>query len=255
MGTEKTEIRTLEQGNIYFLYRPRLGKEAPEELSDIQRLYMVLSPEGKKRFRIAVIGRKKLPAPEAGGRDRYWGFIETVTGSPTAVKKEMGERSYRTKTRGERTEPAARPAGEGIYRLLAHGNHTHLVYALELPKQPGEAQEELGILDQASYIISVKNPAKGSPRQAGLSENRKAELPQSLQQIFGARRFADADPRLLDHPGVEFLLIAAAHDVQDELDITLDTDEETRYSADIFKELQLEKGGKVIKPLFEGKLV
>ena len=95
-------IKTLEQGNIYFLYRPRLGIDDPEELRDIQRLYMVLSPEGKKRFRIAVIGRKKLPDPEAGGRERFWGFIETVTGSTNTVKKEMGERSYQTKTRGER---------------------------------------------------------------------------------------------------------------------------------------------------------
>ncbi len=253
MSSENTE--TLEQGNIYFLYRPRLGIEEPEDLSDIQRFYMILSPEGKKRFRIAVIGRKKLPAPDAGGRERFWGFIETVTGSPNTVKKEMGERNYRTKTRGERKEPAARPAGEGIYRILSHGNHTHLVYALELPKKTGEAQEELGILDQASYIISIKNPAKGSPRQTRLSSEQKAELPQSLQKIFGDRRFADPEPRLLDHPGVEFLLISAAHDVQDELDITLDTDEETRYSADIFKELHLEKSGKATKPLFEGKLV
>ena len=250
-----TEIKTLERGNIYFLYRPRIEVEDPEELGDIQRLYMILSPAGKKRFRIAVIGRKKLPEPAAGGRERFWGFIETVTGSHNTVKKEMGEKSYKTKTRGDRLEPAARPAGEGVYRLLTHQDHTHLVYALELPQRPGEAQEEFNIEDQASYIISIKNPTKGSPARAGLSGEQKAELPKSLQKLFGERRFADADPKLLDHPGVEFLLISAADDVRDELDITLDAAEESRYSADIFKELHLERNEQTTKPLFEGRLV
>lgn len=249
-----TEIQTLERGNIYFFYRPRVEVEEPAELADIQRLYMILSPAGKKRFRIAVIGRKKLPEPGAGGRQRFWGFVETVTGSQAAVKKEMAEKSYPTKTRGERQEPAARAAGEGVYRLLSHRDHSHLVYALELPRRPGEAQAELGIADQASYIISIKNPAKGSPAGAGLSGGQKAALPQTLQKLFGDRRFADVEPRLLDHPGIEFLLISAAHDVSKELDITLDTDEETRYSADIFKELHLERSERTTRPLFEGKL-
>lgn len=255
MDNDKTETRTLEKGNIYFFYRPRVNTEDPDDLGDIRRLYMILSPEGKDRFRIAVIGRKKLPDPQARGRKRYWGFIQTVTGSANTVKKELSEKSYQTKTRGKRHEPAARPAGEGVYRILAHGDHTHLVYALELPRQPGEAQEELHIEDQASYIISIKNPAKGSPSQAGLSSEQKAELPQSLRKIFGDRRFADAEPKLLDHSGMEFLLISAAHDVQKELDITLDTEEESRHSADIFKELRLEQSDRVIKPLFEGRMV
>jgi len=47
---------------------------------------------------------------------------------------------------------AARPAGEGKY--------AELEYILEIPEQPGEAQKELGIQKEASYVISVINPKR-----------------------------------------------------------------------------------------------
>jgi hypothetical protein len=37
-------------------------------------------------------------------------------------------------------------------------NHAELAYTLEMPKEPGEAQRELGIEKETSYIISVINP-------------------------------------------------------------------------------------------------
>ena len=56
---------------------------------------------------------------------------------------------------------AARPVGEGKYAIIRHHqNHTELAYILELPKEPGEAQIELGIEKEASYIVSVINPKK-----------------------------------------------------------------------------------------------
>ena len=51
--------------------------------------------------------------------------------------------------------------GEGKYAIIRHHqNHTELAYILELPKEPGEAQIELGIEREASYVVSVINPKK-----------------------------------------------------------------------------------------------
>lgn len=60
------------------------------------------------------------------------------------------ELRYETETRGERVRPEVRPAGEGIYRIVVHGNYNHLIYALELPKEPGPVQQELSIEPEAS---------------------------------------------------------------------------------------------------------
>jgi hypothetical protein len=53
---------------------------------------------------------------------------------------------------------SARPVGEGKYAIINHKNHAELAYILEMPKEPGEAQKELGIEKEASYIVSVINP-------------------------------------------------------------------------------------------------
>jgi hypothetical protein len=38
-----------------------------------------------------------------------------------AVRSELGEITYSTKTRGERKLEAARPAGRGFYGIIRHG--------------------------------------------------------------------------------------------------------------------------------------
>jgi hypothetical protein len=55
---------------------------------------------------------------------------------------------------------AARPVGEGKYAIIEHQNHAELAFILERPREIGEAQKELGIQKEASYIITVINPCK-----------------------------------------------------------------------------------------------
>lgn len=38
----------------------------------------------------------------------------------------------------------------------------HLSYELELPESPGEVQDALKIRRKASYVLSVKYPARGA---------------------------------------------------------------------------------------------
>lgn len=251
MKTEQTT--TLEKGNIYFFYRPRVEEEDPGGKSDVRNLYMVLCSKDK-HARLGILGQKEMPDPEKSGHNRYWGFIDLVRKDPKAIRDALASEEYETKTRGKRHQPAARPAGEGVYRILRHEDHTHLAYRLELPKSPGEVQDELGIEEQASYVISVKNPEKGSPRAAGLSEDRKADFPKKLQEKFRDRKFIDADPPdFLNHEGCEFVLISASEDLKEDLGIELKVEDEDKSSADIFNQLKADKLEAPTEPLFEGK--
>ena len=111
----------VEKGDIYFFYRPKVEEEEATGLGDIQRFFMVLKPEGRAEFRLAMLGRKRLP--QADRHERIWGFIDRVVKKGAEIEAETKERHYGTETRGERTVPAARPAGEGVYAFLQRGRN------------------------------------------------------------------------------------------------------------------------------------
>jgi len=211
----------------------------------------VLSPEGSDILRLLTIGKKRLPDPDDSGQ-RFWGFVKKVTEDPEDLARELegGNDEGRART-------PARPAGEGVYALATHGNHTHLLYALELPEEPDEVQRELHIHKEGAYLLSVKNPEAASPPSAGLEEERKADFPPELQEQFGGRRFiAVHPPEFLDHEGTEVLLMGSAEDPGGELGVELDPERETEATADLFKELQLARDGRgdhPVEPLLQGR--
>jgi hypothetical protein len=66
----------IEQGDIFFFYRPRVGVEEVRGLDDVQRFFYVFEPDGRDGLRRIVIGRKRLPHP--GAHERELGIrIET----------------------------------------------------------------------------------------------------------------------------------------------------------------------------------
>jgi hypothetical protein len=251
-GVPQTEIseEIVEKGDIYFAFRPRIGEDKPENLTDVQRFYMVMKPEGRPRLRVAVLGRKRLP--EARNHERIWGFIEAVKAG-RAVEHEFREHHYATKTRGARTLPPVRPAGEGVYALIKRGRNLRLTYELELPLRPGEVQQELNIERQAAYILSIKNPEVGSPPGAGLPDRDEAHYPKPLEQEFRSRRFASEDPRLLDYEGAEFILVGARTDPERAYAVDIETEHETARNADIFRQLKMSSREHPIDPLIKGK--
>ena len=103
----------LERGNIYFFYRPRVDLENVRSLDDVQRLLFVLHVDGTHRLRELIIGTKHLPDPDS--HERAWAFVAQVTDRAEDLRAELRQRTYETKTRGERRQPPARPAGEGRY--------------------------------------------------------------------------------------------------------------------------------------------
>ena len=257
--------RVLERGDIFFFYRPRVEEQDPEGIEDIQRLLMVLSPEGRSRYRLIVIGRKRLP--DAAERNRFWGFVDHVTDTPEELIDELRSQKYGTKTRGVRHLPAARPAGEGVYRLVRHDDHTHLIYALELPRHPNEVQRELNIERKADYIVSVMNPEQRDPTDVEIVPVQQSLFPEreiiptyepiftaSLQEKFEDRRFAMIDPpEFLDRHGAELVLIAVGDGLEKRLGIRLDPEKETASTAEIFSELHLDPEEQPLEPLFAGK--
>ena len=251
----------LEQGDIYFLYRPKVlsaeeceegvGEPAAEGIDDVQNFYMVLKPEGG-RFRLINIGRKRLPDIE--GHERNWGFIDIIADSGKEIEEGLRRDTYDTKTRGERVLPAARPAGEGVYALLREGSKMFLAWALELPTKPGPVQKAFNIPQEASLAISIANPEKrGGPRTAQLGEEQKAHYPKSLQKEFRDRKFATEDPRLLDYEGAQVIFIGARENPGAAYAIDLQPEKEREGSADIFKQLRFAKSRHPVEPLLRGE--
>jgi hypothetical protein len=246
-----TEI--LEDGDIYLLYRPRVGDPRVESFDEVQRLLVVLHPwRGRRRLRLLVVGRKRLPEIEE--HDRFWAFVDEVTDRPEQLRDALDRRAYRTRTRGEREQGPARPVAEGAYAIARHDDHTHLAYQLELPHRPGAPQHDLNIEPEASYVVTVKNPQAPSPPGVGRPGPGKAKLPPGLQERFGSRRFAALDPPdFLDHPGTEVVLIGAAHDASAELHLDLDAEVERAARSSIFDDLRIGRADRPVAPLLSGQ--
>jgi hypothetical protein len=251
MADQEYRTKLVEKGDIFFLYRPRVGEDQPTDLSDVQRFFIVLRPEGQAKFRLLVLGRKRQP--DIREHERSWGFVALVKDSADALERELRAEVYETKTRGAQRQPAVRPAGEGVYAITLENGQMHLSYALELPEKPGEVQKALKIPPEASFAISVKNPEKGGPPAAGLREAEKADYPEQLQTKFHGRRFEREDARMLDFPGAEFIMVGARTDPERAYGVELETESEDHERAEIIRELRMAKSRHPVKPLFEGQ--
>ncbi|MBV9175726.1 MAG: hypothetical protein JO297_01665 [Nitrososphaeraceae archaeon] len=133
-----------------------------------------------------------------------------------------------------------------------------------MPKEPGEAQRELGIEKEASYIISVINPKV--PRQQSTTSSSAGSLPsteeppnypeQVLKAFDESENFVSLanDTKLIDYKNAQIILIGAREGrdvIKSEIGIEI---EESLQSADIFNKLRVRKGQVPIRPLMEGKL-
>lgn len=245
------EVRVAERGDLFFFYRPRVERHAPRGERDVQRLLVVLAPDGGARFRLVTVGRKHLPGATRLGRERNWAWGMKVAGSPEELELELRGYQYETKTRGHRDQPSARPAGAGRYAIARHGAHAHLAYALARPAPPGPVQRELGILASASLVAAVKNPHWPTPPgvDAGLSPEAEAFYPAPLQATFRGRRWAALEPAHLDREGAELVLVGTRELPEAELGIALETEE----PEDVLGLFGLDPARHPVAPLFSGE--
>jgi hypothetical protein len=264
---QESQTEILEYGDIYFFYRPKVRSEEVKGIEDVRRLFMVTAPEEQnisnksKLYRLFVIGKKSLPEvrkTEARASERYWARVGGIFKGANELTKELLSDEFR---KGD----AARPVGEGKYAIVNHRNHAELAYILEMPKEPGEAQKELGIEKEASYIVSVTNPKKpaASSTVDGGSYPRTEEIPMYPEELLN--EFGDNDifiplsrhVRFLDYQNAQILLTGAREGkdvIKNDIGIDIVEEDETQQSADIFNKLKVRKDQVPIRPLTEGKL-
>lgn len=82
MANKENGSEIIEQGNIFFFYRPKIDTEEVEDIKDVQRFYMVTGTESttsNKRkddtYRLFLVGQKQLPEIVEGkstSKERNW---------------------------------------------------------------------------------------------------------------------------------------------------------------------------------------
>src|SRR5918992_2964297 len=120
------KLETLERGNVYFFFQPTVEEAAPQDVEDAPKISMVMNPEESNCYRLLIVGRRQT------GHD--WGFVDAVSKEPKNIEDRLAPEAHPTKTGGEGQFPPLRPIGQGIYGIVRHKDHTHFVYALDLPK-------------------------------------------------------------------------------------------------------------------------
>jgi hypothetical protein len=255
----------LEYGDIYFFYRPKVGSPEVKSIDDVRRFFMVTAPEEtttecdkekthRQLYRLFVIGKKSLPEirqSEARSSERYWARVGGIFERPEELTKELLSDEFR---KGD----LARPVGEGKYAIVKHQNHAELAYILELPKEPGEAQKELGIEKEASYIVTVINPVKPVP-EGYPSADQSPQYPDSIQQEFKDENFIPLtrNLELVNYQNAQIILIGAREGkdaIKQDIGIEIKDQVETSTSADIFSKLKVRKEQVQVRPIMEGKL-
>ena len=203
---EEVDPRQLECGEISFLHRPGSGL-LPRELSDIQRLLIVLCPDRRSRYRVlSVAGRKS---------SRLWGFVDLVLDSPQDLRAALSAQTYGIKS-DIRHLPAAVHIGRGRYEVGQEYGDTVLSYHLStlLP--------DASLPRDGRYTVSVANPdprAWGLVNAPSLQNELFAEeevhvalpapLPADLQAaLAGKRSMAMTTVRFLETPGAELIFRA-----------------------------------------------
>jgi Protein of unknown function (DUF2795) len=249
--------KIIEHGDIFFFYRPKIDAQEVKDIENVQRFYMVTSPDKSRVHRVFLVGQKHLPEiaeGESSSEERNWALNVLTSSNVEDIRKEFLPAEYQTETRGIRRMGGAVPAGEGKYSIVDHEGHSELAYILEIPETPGPAQREFQIKKEASYIISVKNPDI-QVRGYTAFLDRKPGYPKALKEKFGDRRWINVDDtHFLDYENAQLLLIGARKkDVEEELGIDIDAEKENANTAEIFKDLKIRKEQTPLKPLFEGK--
>ncbi|PNS15387.1 hypothetical protein CAC42_646 [Sphaceloma murrayae] len=220
----------LEKGVIYFFTRGRVGIEDIESVTDLQRSYFVLRPlpdgakigdgamNDLKNNRLIALPKKVWPK---SGKDRFMAFVEKAHATNKELKDDFFQGSeYQTQTVGTRQTPPVTPIGEGVYAITSTGNRgeTHLVYMLTVPKEPGDLQKDMGISDRGSFVLSLKNPEVKGPANASLPQ--KPDFPKEFIDDFRGRGWMPVEPKHLDYPNAQMLLIGESFDSGHALDQT-----------------------------------
>src|SRR5215212_10512035 len=272
--SKHADVKILEQGDIFFFYRPKVSSNEIKSIDDVRRFYMVLCQEDeqkkkdntnndtkkkkKKVYRLFIIGKKSLPEirkTEARSSERFWAQVGGIFYDSKKLGEDLTAEEFR---KGD----AARPVGEGKYAIIEHQNHTELAFILEMPQEIGEAQKELGIQKEASYIITVINPYKPVSEGYTTAEAERPKYPEDIQKYLNKTdgKFIPLSQNLnlINYQNAQVVLIGAREGkdiIKQEIGLDIETEEgkENLFSSDIFTKLKIRKEQVPIKPIIEGK--
>ena len=221
-------FQVIEKGHISFYYRPRIGREVVNSLVDVQRLFLVLNPthafeehgagqeppEKVHKSRIIIVGKKRLPSVDS--HERGWALVDKTLVHGDVEAELKSELHYHTASGKERVRAPAILSATGIYEIVLHDDKTVCGYTLESPQRLQKMHYEFNILPTATFLISVKNPEK--PAAVGLDEDDKWRFSKELQKLFGGRRWSPIYTcKLINHPGIEILLIGCSESLAKEM--------------------------------------
>ncbi|MDQ4073546.1 MAG: hypothetical protein M3162_04490, partial [Thermoproteota archaeon] len=219
----KAKSEILEKGDIFFFYRPKANSREVKGIEDIRRYFMLTVPETqnkkgqkssinsdssniKKIYRLFVIGKKALPEireTEARRSERFWAKVGGIYNNDKDIVNDLFSEEF---SEGD----IARPVGEGKYAIVKYHNHTELAYILETPKEPGPAQQELGIEKEASYVVSVINPEIPTPKNYPTAE-QPPKYPEEILRDFDRQNFVSLAKNLdfINYLNAQVILIGA----------------------------------------------
>lgn len=169
-------VEILERGAVSFLAVPRTGPARGP--ADVQSLFLVLAPEGKRPLRRIAVRRRRLP--DAARGQRFFADVDRI--APAAARLTEDVRA---------AGGGARVLAVGHYALARHQGHVHLAYALARTCARGERASALGVAAGASYVLCVF--------RRSLPPTRQPEAPAPL---------APATPERLDVLGAQVALVA-----------------------------------------------
>jgi len=154
----------LERGEISLTERPR-AKDG------IERLVLILSPEGQSRHRMIAIARKRP--------DRFWGFVDRIVEAPRS--------------------------GDGEYELVSADGLAHLRY--DVDGETADYTVLVGNPDPKAWGLHEAPPIQHDLFDKDEVHARvPALLTPALQERFRGRRFVALDTtEFLDHPGTELI--------------------------------------------------
>jgi hypothetical protein len=213
---KKMPSNILEKGVIYFFTRNRVSVDEAESVGDLQRTFFVLRPlptgaklgdgavQDTQNNRLFALPKKVFPKSH---NDRFMAFVEKANTSIQELKDSFFQGSeYNTQTQGTRKNDPVTPVAEGVYLITrTEDATTHLVYSTTIPSEIGEVQEDLGIKDQGSFVISVKNPERSGPASASLPQ--KPDFSKEIIEEFRGLAWSEVKPKYLDHEYCQILLI------------------------------------------------
>jgi hypothetical protein len=184
-------VEILERGDLSCFFRPRVQPaEVPVTTLGVQSFFLVLSAAHGIHRRIRV-GRKRMPV--ASG-ERLWARVERTGTLQHVLADQLEPEEYRTKTRGDRYQPGARPIAQGCYAFARHDDHVHLVYRLD--RFEPEVPDEVRLPEAGNDLVLFER------------------VPPSA-----AVWTTEGQPALLDEEGQEIVLVGVGDDPEHELGI------------------------------------